>query len=115
MDSFEKLKLDFDSRNSAIVQYDCILPVHLTKGKKETNLRKKDGSFNEQFFKWEFLESFVYSGLCSKDYIGVEVQFPKGNKGASMIKMDAAVFDDKDWFTYWGYAKQGLPVVTMGV
>lgn len=101
MDTFEMLKLDFDSRNSAAIQYNCFLPVHLTKGKTETNLKKKDGSFNEQFYKWEFLESFVYSGLCSKDYIGVEVQFPKGNKGASMIKMDAAIFDDKEWFSHY--------------
>ena len=36
--------------------------------------------------------------MYSKDYIGEEVQFPKGNKNSSPIKFDAAIFDDKDWF-----------------
>lgn len=101
MASFELLKIDFDNQNKGTTEIDCFLPVHLTKGKKETNLRKKDSSFNEQFYKWEFLECYVGSGLCSKDYIGVEVQFPKGNKGASMIKMDGAIFDDKSWFEHY--------------
>lgn len=101
MASFEQLKIDFDIANKDVEEIDCFLPVHLTKGKKETNLRKKDGSFNEQFYKWEFLNSFVGAGLCSKDFIGTEVQFPKGNKDAAMIKIDAAIFDDKNWFEHY--------------
>ncbi|MCM1524620.1 MAG: hypothetical protein NC120_09210 [Ruminococcus sp.] len=101
MKSFEQLKIDFDSKNKNATEIDCILPVHLTYGKKEKKLLKKDGTYNEQFYKWEFLESFVGAGLCSKDYIGVEVQFPKGNKNSSLIKMDGAIFDDKSWFEHY--------------
>lgn len=37
------------------------------------------------------------AGLCSKDYIGTEIQFPKGNKSAASIKLNAAIFDNKAW------------------
>ena len=64
-------------------------------------LFKKDGTHNEQYYKWQFLYNFVESGLCSKDYIGVEVQFPKGNKSSATIKLDGAIFDDKKWFEHY--------------
>lgn len=62
---------------------------------------KKDGSHNEQYYKWQFLYCFVSAGLCSKDFIGVEVSFPKGNKNSASIKLDAAIFDNKDWFEHY--------------
>lgn len=101
MKKFEELKIQFDIDNITVEDMPCFLPVHLTIGKKETCLRKKDGTFNEQYYKWQFLNCFVESGLCSKDYIGTEVNFPKGNKGSAMIKLDAAIFDDKNWFEHY--------------
>lgn len=101
MKKFEELKLEFNKNNKNTKKVDCFLPVHLTHGKEEKNLYKKDGSFNEQYYKWQFLNCFVESGLCSKDYIGVEVQFPKGNKNAAGIKLDGAIFDDKNWFYHY--------------
>lgn len=98
---FIESKRSFDLANSDISEINCFLPVHLSIGKSETNLHKKDGSFNEQYYKWQFLYSFVQSGLCSKDYIGVEVEFPKGNKNSATIKLDGAVFDDKTWFLHY--------------
>lgn len=29
------------------------------------------------------------------------MQFPKGNKSSAMIKIDAAIFDDKSWFEHY--------------
>lgn len=101
MATFEQLKKKFDINNKDATDLRCFLPVHLTKNKIEYNLRKKDGTFNEQYYKWQFLDSFISAGLCSKDFIGVEVQFPKGNKDASMIKIDGAIFDDKSWFDHY--------------
>lgn len=101
MATFEQLKLDFDKKYHDAKEIECFLPVHLTKGKKESMLYKKDGSHNEQYYKWQFLSAYINSGLCGKDFIGVEVNFPKGNKGSSTIKMDAAVFDDASWFTHY--------------
>lgn len=99
--TYEKEKLLFDKKYSTVKKIECFLPVHLTIGKTETNLFKKDGSHNEQYYKWEFLYSFVSAGLCSKDFIGVEVEFPKGNKNAAPIKLDGAIFDDKNWFSHY--------------
>ena len=101
MKKFEELRADYSVAHKSDKAVSCFLPVHLTKGKTETALFKKDGSHNEQYYKWEFLSCYVGAGLCAKDYIGVEVCFPKGNKGASMIKMDAAIFDDKTWFSHY--------------
>ena len=47
------------------------------------------------------MNCFVAAGLCSKDYIGVEVALPKGNKNAAMLRIDAAIFDRTDWFTHY--------------
>lgn len=101
MATFEELRLEYNKRHMADKSVTCFLPVHTTIGKTETNLTKKDGTPNEQYYKWQFLYNFVESGLCSKDYIGVEVQFPKGNKSSAMIKLDGAIFDDKKWFEHY--------------
>ena len=101
MANFEQLKIKYDNEHQNILAVNCFLPVYLTYDKQETSLYKKDGSYNEQYYKWQFLNCFVESGLCSKDYIGVEVQFPKGNKNAAGIKLDGAIFDDKNWFSHY--------------
>lgn len=99
--NFEKLKEKYNEIHRNDNEINCFLSIHLTKNKKETNLHKVDGSLNEQYYKWQFLNCFVDAGLCSKDYIGTEVSFPKGNKGSSLIKIDAAIFDDKSWFEHY--------------
>lgn len=101
MKKFEELKKIFDNDNKSTCDIECFLPVHLTMNRIETILKKKDGNWNEQYYKWQFLYCFVESGLCSKDYIGVEVEFPKGNKNSAGIKIDSAIFDDKNWFSHY--------------
>ncbi len=98
---FEQAKIKYDIEHQGNPTLNCFLPVHLTYDKQETSLYKKDASHNEQYYKWQFLSCFVEAGLCSKDYIGVEVQFPKGNKNAAGIKLDGAIFDDKNWFSHY--------------
>jgi type I restriction enzyme M protein len=39
----------------------------------------------------------INSGLYSKEYIGVELSFPKGSVGSSSLRLDAVIFDSKDW------------------
>lgn len=99
--TFENEKILFDDKYRTAKEIDCFLPVHLTICGKENDLYKKDGSHNEQYYKWQFLYCFVSAGLCSKDFIGVEVSFPKGNKNSASIKLDAAIFDNKDWFEHY--------------
>lgn len=99
--NFEKLKEKYNQENNKISEINCFLPVHLSIDKKEKELYKIDGSHNEQYYKWQFLTCYVGSGFCSKDFIGVEVNFPKGNKNSAPIKLDAAIFDSKEWFEHY--------------
>ena len=95
--SFSDAKINYDEKYKNAKKLDIFLPEHLTLTKK-TDLLKKDGSKNEQFYKWQFLFSLINSGLFAKDFIGTEIHFPKGNKSSAPLKLDAAVFDDKTWF-----------------
>uniref|UniRef100_A0AB33IVD0 DNA methylase adenine-specific domain-containing protein n=1 Tax=Prevotella sp. GTC17254 TaxID=3236794 RepID=A0AB33IVD0_9BACT len=105
--TFTEAKNEFDSKYQFIKEYTCFLPEHLTMN-RTTNFQKKNGEHNEQYYKWQFLYSIVHSGLFIKDYIGTEVQFPKGNKSSAPIKLDAAIFDDVSWFEkYKDYHSKG--------
>jgi len=105
--TFTEAKQEFDNKYGTAVEYDCFLPEHLTFGRK-TNFKKKNGQRNEQYYKWQFLYSIVQSGLFAKDYIGTEIQFPKGNKSSAPLKLDGAIFDDKSWFDkYKDYHENG--------
>lgn len=95
--NFTEAKIEFDSKYRNTNEYECFLPDHLTLSKR-TSLKKKDGSRNEQYYKWQFIYSIVHAGLYPKDLIGTEINFPKGNKSSSPIKIDAAIFDDSVWF-----------------
>lgn len=105
--TFNEKKLEFDNKYKTATNYDCFLSEHLTFG-RNTNLKKKNGQQNEQYYKWQFLYSIVQSGLFAKDFIGTEVQFPKGNKSSAPLKLDAAIFDDITWFDkYKDYHENG--------
>lgn len=95
--SFSDAKNIYDEKHKNAKTLDIFLPEHLTLA-KTTDLLKKNGTKNEQFYKWQFLFALINSGLFVKDYIGTEVHFPKGNKSSAPLKLDAAVFDDKTWF-----------------
>ncbi len=98
--SFGQAKKEFNEKYSNKSEYNIIVPRHLTMHKK-INWIAKDGSMNEQYYKWQFIYALIHSGWCTKDYIGTEVRFPKGNKNSNPIIMDACVFSDKRWFKYY--------------
>lgn len=100
MISFSQAKHKFDEKYATTIEFSCFLPVHLTHN-CQTNFKKKDGTLNEEYYKWQFLYSLVHAGLVSKDYIGTEIHFPKGNKSSAPLKIDAAIFDNKDWFKHY--------------
>lgn len=105
MRTFLAAKQEFDKEYSTKPECESFVPVH-TELNKKCKIRGKNNTFNEEYYKWQFLYSLVYSGLYEKDYIGVEVQFPKGNKNSAPIKLDAAIFDDSKWFDqYKAYHK----------
>lgn len=97
MRTFLEVKQEYDSKYKNSNQFESFLPVHLTV-RKLYNIKNKIGEKNEEYYKWQFLYSLVYSGMYPRENIGVEVQFPKGNINSNPIKFDAAIFDSDEWF-----------------
>lgn len=100
MNSFGRFKSQFNNENAEASSYNAFIPVHLSLNSSHI-IRNKKGEPNEEYFKWQFFYSLVSSGLYAKDYLGAEVHFPKGNVSSAPIIFDGAVFDDKDWFSYY--------------
>lgn len=78
----------------------CIVPVR-GKAHEPIRIRNDKGEPLEEYYKWQFIYSLINSGLYAKDYIGVEVHFPKGSKTSAALKIDAAIFDSPDWIDYY--------------
>jgi type I restriction enzyme M protein len=105
--TFTEAKQEFDSKYGNVTEFDCFVQEHLAFNKK-TNVKKKNGTKNEQYYKWQFLYAIIQSGLFTKDYIGTELHFPKGNKSSAPLKLDGAIFDDISWFDkYKDYHENG--------
>jgi len=99
--SFTQAKNEFDQTYQHRKTIDqSMVPVD---GKIINNIRIRndDGEPLEEYYKWQFIAGLVNSGLYFKDYIGVEVHFPKGTTGALPIKIDGCIFDSKDWLMYY--------------
>lgn len=100
--TFATAKNDFDKvhRNSKTAK--GIVPVN-GKPRDIASIRDTHGKPSEDYYKWQFIHALINSGLYARDFVGVEIQFPKGN--SAVIKLDGAIFDDGDWLghynAYW--------------
>ncbi|MDK0896768.1 N-6 DNA methylase [Clostridium perfringens] len=105
MNKFSDAKNKFDSIYSSLNKLDIsFVPVD-GKIRNDLEIKNSKNEPNEEYYKWQFIYSLINSGLYSKDYIGAELRFPKGNKNSAPLKIDAVIFDDKDWINqynlYW--------------
>jgi type I restriction enzyme M protein len=99
--TFTESKKEFDSKyGSTLILPKSLVPIN-GEYKGDISLKNKKGEPSEEYYKWQFIYSLIDSGLYSKDFIGVEISFPKGNKNAAPIKIDGCIFDDKDWIDYY--------------
>ncbi|WP_206076209.1 hypothetical protein [Marinitoga lauensis] len=102
-------KEQFNKEYFAKNKFKSFIPVGMDLN-KEYSIKNIKGEPNEEFYKWQFFYALVNSGLYSKDYLGCEVSLPKGNKNSAPIKLDGAIFDDKNWFEiykrFWDEKKQ---------
>lgn len=96
--SLEKEKFDKEYGNST--KFIAIVPVNLTIN-KECSIKGKNEQKNEEYYKWQFITALINSGMYNKDFIGVEVCLPKGNKNSAPIKFDAAIFRNDEWFNHY--------------
>ena len=109
MSAFTQAKQQFDaSLGKAKSLPVSIVPVD-GKVQSEITIRNAKGDQLEEYYKWQFIYALIYSGMYAKDYLGVEVRFPKGNKTSAPLKLDGAIFDDREWIThyqnYWATRK----------
>lgn len=83
-------------------------------GKFIENISIKDvhGQPNEEYYKWQFIYSLVQSErIPSRDYVGSEIYFPKGNIHSQPIKIDSVIFSDITWIDYYrNYRKDSSDV-----
>ena len=98
--SFIEKKIEFDKKYQDKDILEAFLPVDLVYNKK-VNIKNSKNQRNEEYYKWQFLYAIINSGMYQKDYIGIEIEFPKGNKNSASLKLDCAIFDDKNWFNYY--------------
>ena len=100
MKTFSDCKNEYNAIYKGVNEIDCFLPVHLSYGLQKS-IKNKQSNPNEEFYKWQFFYSLIHSGMYAKDYIGVEIQFPKGNVNSAPIRFDGAIFDDTKWFDHY--------------
>ncbi|MFQ5684642.1 MAG: class I SAM-dependent DNA methyltransferase [Candidatus Binatia bacterium] len=101
LNSFAQAKQRFDDgpgRGTNLPQ--SLVPVH-GKPKEHILIRNQASDPLEEYFKWQFFYALIHSGLYAKDYVGAEVHFPKGSKGAAALKVDGAIFSDAEWIEHY--------------
>jgi type I restriction enzyme M protein len=98
--NFAAAKNEYDSKHVNLAHADCIVPVR-GKIREPISIRSQSGGPNEEYYKWQFINAIILSGLYPKDYIGVEVHFPKGNKTSAALQLDAAIFDSPAWLDHY--------------
>jgi len=109
MNSFAEAKQAFDKGpGKANVLSQAFVPVD-GNPKNDIAIHGADGKPIEEYYKWQFIYALIHSGLYAKDYIGVEIRFPKGSKGAQVLRLDGAIFDDVEWLQrytdYWQHRR----------
>lgn len=94
-----KIKFDTEFKNKNFLTRSLVT----VDGKFVDNIGLKDvtGSPNEEYYKWQFIFALISSNMYSRDYIGTEIYFPKGNIKSSPIKIDAVIFNSLEWIDYY--------------
>lgn len=96
--SFAIAKNDFDTSHRNSKSTKCIVPVN-GKFRESALILDTLGKWSEEYYKWQFISAIIQSGLYARDFVGVEIQFPKGN--SAVIRLDAAIFDSGDWVDHY--------------
>lgn len=99
---FSQAKVEFDNKYSSEEYIDKSLCSVDGKFIEHIKIKDVNGNPNEEFYKWEFIFSLIQSGkIPSRDYIGAEAYFPKGNIHSAPLKIDSVIFSDISWLDYY--------------
>ena len=101
MNKFNENIKKFDEKYKNYNEMTSLVSVHTDARKEKCVIRNESKKIREEYYKWQFIYTLIYSNLIPKEYIGTEVYFPKGSNGAKDIKLDGAIFDDINWFHYY--------------
>ncbi|KKC41092.1 restriction endonuclease subunit M [Devosia epidermidihirudinis] len=108
MTKFAECRAEFDTAYKGVTHLPkSLVPV---RGEYVENIaiRNAAGEPLEEYYKWQFVYSLLHSGLFNKDYVGVEVWFPKGSASSKALQVDLVIFDDARWIDrYRTYRKSG--------
>lgn len=109
MTSFAEALREFDEQFGNLSIFPrSLTPVH-GRYKEDISIQGGDGKKLEEYYKWQFVYALIYSGLYIKDYLGIEVHFPKGSTASAALKLDGAIFDSPDWLQhyndYWSWGR----------
>lgn len=97
--TFSDSRLDWKQKYSTKSILEKSITTVDGKWVENISLRRVNGTFNEEYYKWEFIYSLIASKLFSREHIGTEIYFPKGNIKSSPIKIDAVIFRDLSWLS----------------
>jgi type I restriction enzyme M protein len=97
---FSEVKIEYDQEYLNQPVINSIVPVNL-KINKQCSIKNNKNEPNEEFYKWQLIYSLINSGMYSREFIGTEVSFPKGNKNSAPIKFDVAIFKSNKWFSHY--------------
>lgn len=104
--TFASAKTIFDTDHKNAKTAKCIVPVN-GKTKDTDSIRDTHGKPSEDYYKWQFVHALINSGLYARDFVGVEIQFPKGNN--AVLRLDGAIFDSGEWLAryndYWKHRR----------
>lgn len=96
--TFTVAKNEFDRAHVKSQTAKCIVPVN-GRVRESASIKDKSGKPSEEYYKRQFVHALITSGLYARDFVGVEVQFPKGN--SAVLRLDGAIFDSGEWLEHY--------------
>ncbi len=96
--TFATAKEEFDQAHKNSKTAKCLVPVN-GKVLDTASIRDTHSKPSEEYYKWQFIHAAINSALYARDFIGVEIQFPKGN--TAVIRLDGAIFDSGEWLEHY--------------
>jgi type I restriction enzyme M protein len=94
-----KDRFDFEQKNARTLERSLVWVDG--KIKEKIQIRNEKNQVLEEYYKWQFIYGLISSGLYSKDHVGVEIYFPKGNINSAPIKIDGCIFDSAEWINHY--------------
>jgi len=98
---FEELYSNIEFIDKVWYRTEC----GVTSYNSKANIKDKNNTYSEEFYRARFVWSLVQSGMYPKENLCVEFSLPKGNS-KTPLKPDIVIFKNQNWMTDYEEAKQ---------